>query len=87
MMGTNTKITCDGCGKDLSDFGAMPDYYLHLSPVRGKNSGGIVYAVCCYPDIEKSMDFCGLVCLGKWLNNKQNAHNLPTISEPKGDGK
>ncbi len=73
-MSKNTIIRCDHCEKQLNIDSSYPHRWgLHLSSVDyGVNTTGMVYAVAQYPSLDRDMDFCGMVCLSKWLTNKMN---------------
>lgn len=65
-----TKITCDGCGRDLSSTGNCEDYRLALVNEQIRSRGGVVTAMAKYPAIERDAHFCGLGCLRKWLDRE-----------------
>jgi len=62
------KITCDGCGEDITEAGHRPQYRLILSQEKMPNNTGFEYAVMVYPPLKRSMHFCGLGCLSKWVS-------------------
>ena len=61
------KITCDGCGADLTGGTSMPGYRLVLESEPIPTSGGEVYGVMVYPHLTQGAYFCNMKCLGKWL--------------------
>lgn len=69
-MTKKTTITCDHCGKDLSDAGAMPSFRLHLTAERVANSGAFQYAVHVTPPLLGEAHFCGFPCLVGYLDGK-----------------
>lgn len=71
-MTSETKITCDGCGADLTTTGAMPAYRVTLSseqvPHRTDENGIYsVNAVIVRPWPRKTKHFCKQGCLRQWL--------------------
>jgi hypothetical protein len=69
-MGEKAKITCDGCGKDITTTTQMPAFRLHLSAECLPNTSRMIYAVLVYPPIESDCYFCDIECLQHWLNHK-----------------
>lgn len=61
-------ITCDGCGKDITETGAMPAFRLHLSAEHVPSTTKVGYLVLVYPPIREDHYFCDLYCLRKWLD-------------------
>lgn len=72
-------LACDHCGKDLSDAGPMPTYYLALSSPAMGSTSNIRYGVCVEP-YTRPADFCGPACLLAWARTKFEA---PIPSEAK----
>ena len=68
-MPRETTTTCDACGQQLSDAGAMPTYAMALSPFSVPNSGGVVFGVAVLPPIRDSVYVCSIGCLWKWLSD------------------
>jgi len=70
-----TKITCDGCGNDLTYTGNEEEYRLALNLERKTIHPDITYVTSMYfiPPIKKNKHFCGIECIEKWLEqNRQN---------------
>lgn len=67
-----TKITCDGCGKDLTTTGNSVDYRLALVNEAIPSGGGAVTDMMVYPPIERNVHFCGMRCLKAWLSAPPN---------------
>lgn len=65
-----TAVTCDACGGQLSDAGAMPTYALVLSSFAVPNSGNIVFSVAVQPHISRDRHFCDLGCLDDWRDDE-----------------
>ena len=61
-MARETKITCDGCGKDITSTAQ-----LHLLAESLPHTSNSVYAVLVYPPIESDWYFCDTKCLQRWL--------------------
>ena len=62
-----TKITCDYCEQDLTSTGSYPMYRLRLAAERLPHDCSAIYDIYIIPPIENDNYFCGLGCLGKWL--------------------
>jgi len=77
MSATSPKVTCDGCGDDITATGNSVDYRLVLESellpqwwqIRGE-SGGSCTDMMIYPPIKGRRHFCGLKCLDVWVANK-----------------
>lgn len=61
------KVTCDGCGRDLTATANCVDYRLVLEPQSIPSAGGAVTAMHIEPDIRSARHFCGLRCLEVWM--------------------
>lgn len=59
----NTKITCDGCGSDLTTTDNYEDYRIVLNSESIPSEGGVVTLMAIQPDIRRPMHFCGIGCL------------------------
>lgn len=64
-MGKTVKITCDGCGSDLTTTGNCDAYRLHLSNERIPSAGGFVTMMGMYPVLESDLYVCSVACLIK----------------------
>ena len=65
-----TNITCDCCGSKLVVETSYPHHYaLELSVFDGArpDGSGSVFAVDIQPPLKTKKHFCGLDCLGDWL--------------------
>lgn len=73
------KVTCDGCGADISSTGNSIDYRLLLTAEELPPAGMSVTDMMIYPPIKQDAHFCGLGCLAVWLTkfNKQMAKDTP----------
>jgi hypothetical protein len=69
-MSKEVKVICDGCGKDITSTGGIPDFRLHLESQKLPHSSNIIAAVLVYPDIEEDCYFCNLQCLERWLTKR-----------------
>lgn len=69
---TTTSTTCDACGTELSIDSSYPaNYGLALAAKDfGRNTSGVTFGVAMYPPLEREHHFCGLGCLGRWLNKE-----------------
>lgn len=71
-MPSQTKITCDGCGRDRTWTGNSVDYRLALVVQRipagppDRNGSVSVFDMMIHPPIDQDAYFCGLDCLDKW---------------------
>lgn len=71
-MTTETKITCDGCGGDITYTSNSVDYRLALRVERMAHcprDHGAAYAVtdmAISPPMKADCAFCGLQCLDRW---------------------
>lgn len=70
-MTSQTKITCDGCGNDLTSTGNSIDYRLLLANERLPIRGTTCTDMMIYPPIEGDAHFCGLWCLHTWLTRQE----------------
>jgi len=62
------KITCDSCGADLTDTGAMPAYRIRVTAEPLRHTSVMTYDVLVYSPLDHDMYFCGLVCMDKKNN-------------------
>lgn len=77
-MTSKTTVTCDHCGADLSDAGAMPTFRLSLASEAIPNSGGMLYAVHVDPILRRPAHFCHERCLTRWLAGRGHVATLDT---------
>jgi hypothetical protein len=76
-MGKIVKVTCDGCGRDLTTRTNCVDYRLVLASEDKPGHGAGVYtAMMIYPPVERSYYFCGLGCLDRWRDRERHESNL-----------
>lgn len=82
-MAATHKITCDGCGADMTYTGNSVDYYLRLttgSPqswyMKEGRNGGAVTDMMIYPPIKGDHHFCGLECLDRWRGREKHRAGL-----------
>lgn len=68
-MRTETRV-CDSCGKDLTDSGPMPTYYLSIGSPKMPNRSNMEYAVHIEPWFRGSVDVCNPTCLRVWMDAK-----------------
>lgn len=61
------KVICDSCGRDLTECKELQSYSLRLINRMIPMTSSICITVETYPILEENLDFCGLVCLKKWL--------------------
>lgn len=62
------EITCDACGKDLTETGNCVDYRLALINENIQSVGGFVTSAMRYPAIKHNAHFCGMKCLKQWVD-------------------
>lgn len=72
------KITCDGCGKDITNTAQMPAFRLHLLAEALPHTSNSVYAVLVYPPIESDCYFCDTSCLKSWLTKRAGDTATPS---------
>jgi hypothetical protein len=61
------KVTCDGCGHDLTTRTNSVDYRLVLASESKPGYGPGVYTdMGIYPAVERAHHFCDLACLDRW---------------------
>jgi hypothetical protein len=71
-MAEQHKITCDGCGADLTSTGNCVDYRLALRNESMPTRGGFVTAMGKYPAMDNNAHFCGLACLDLWTDRRRH---------------
>lgn len=64
----DTKVTCDHCGRDLTETKGAYEYRLVLANQFIPHTGSIVLDVLIPPPIDSTKHFCGTECLKKWVN-------------------
>lgn len=70
------KITCDCCGKDITNTDSYPAYRLVLSVEKLPHTSDIIFDIYVYPPIKHTMYFCDKECLIKLLDKKhENTNN------------
>ena len=73
MMGKTVKVTCDGCGHDLTTRSNSVDYRLLLAAESKPGYGtGFYTDMMIYPPVDRTYYFCGLQCLDHWRNRKHH---------------
>lgn len=72
-----TRVTCDGCQRDLTETGNSVDYRLVLAPEAVPCSGGFQTMVMRWPPLDRSYHFCRVACLQRWL-----AEDYPKVQLP-----
>lgn len=65
-----TTITCDGCNKNISESGSMPQYRLKLSCDSVELSAVNTFLVYVPKIIDEDKYFCGIECLKNYFNVK-----------------
>lgn len=75
-MAEQHKITCDGCGADLTSTGNCVDYRLALTNQSIPTTGGFVTAMGKYPAMDSNAHFCGLACLDLWTDRRRYCDGL-----------
>jgi hypothetical protein len=67
-----TKVTCDGCGNDLSVRANSVDYRLVLQSESKPGSGDGFYTdMMLYPPVDRAYHFCDLKCLDHWRDHER----------------
>ncbi len=69
-MGITIKVTCDGCGEDLTRTGNSVDYRLVLKNEAIPSVGGFVTSMPATPSLEGPAYFCDLACLDLWRSRE-----------------
>jgi hypothetical protein len=71
------RVTCDGCGADLTTRTNMVDYRLVLASESKPGHGeGFYTAMGIYPTINRAHHFCGLACLDLWRDRERHSNKL-----------
>jgi hypothetical protein len=66
------KITCDGCGADLTTCSNSVDYRLVLYSEEKPGYGdGFYTCMMIYPPVDRQYHFCGLHCLDRWRDRER----------------
>lgn len=69
-MAKETKITCDGCGEDLtSHVTGHTLFRMQLSCEEIRRDSEIRFDTIPHPPIDEDCYFCSKKCLNKWLTN------------------
>ena len=77
MMGKLVKITCDGCGRDLTTRSNSVDYRLVLGAESKPGYGDGAYtAMMIYPPVDRTYYFCDLQCLDCWRGRENHKNEL-----------
>ncbi len=72
-MGKTVKITCDGCGADLTTRSNSVDYRLVLASEGKPGYGAGAYTdMMIYPPVARDFYFCGLGCLDHWRSREHH---------------
>jgi hypothetical protein len=76
-MGKIVKVTCDGCGHDLTTRSNSVDYRLVLCTESKPGYGAGAYTdMVIYPPVDRSYYFCGLGCLDHWRARENHQSGL-----------
>lgn len=68
------RITCDGCGTDLTITGNSIAWRLALTPQKIPCHSGAVTDMWIEPDLDRAHHFCGLRCLFLWVDRYRSDH-------------
>lgn len=76
-MGQTVKVTCDGCGHDITTRSNSVDYRLVLAAESKPGYGSGVYTdMMIYPPVDRAYYFCGLQCLDHWRAREHHRQAL-----------
>jgi|SRR5580692_429533 hypothetical protein len=76
-MGKIVKVTCDGCGHDLTTRSNSVDYRLVLAAESKPGCGAGAYTdMMIYPPVDRTYYFCGLECLDHWRGRSNHRSAL-----------
>lgn len=77
-MAEEHKITCDGCGRDLTYTGNCVDYRLVLGNETKPPypDAWSVTAMGIYPPLKRTHHFCDLLCLDQWRERERHEGRL-----------
>lgn len=64
------KITCDGCGNDLTSTDYVPGFRLTLRSECLPFTGHTMACAMVYPPIKEPVHFCTIKCLRLWLDEE-----------------
>lgn len=67
-MSEKSKITCDGCGSNLTTTGNSIDYRLVLANESIPLRGNFATDMMIYPPVDGTKHFCRLDCLRRWVD-------------------
>lgn len=71
------KVTCDGCGVDLTTRTNSVDYRLVLAAESKPGYGsGFYTGMMIWPPVERTHHFCDLACLDQWRNRENHSKKL-----------
>ena len=71
------KVTCDGCGADLTRRTNSVDYRLVLASESKPGHGSGFYTdMMIYPAIQRAHHFCDLACLDHWRGRERKYNAL-----------
>lgn len=62
------KVLCDQCQSDISTTWNSVNWSITLKNRQIPCHSAVVTDVMIHPQLNKDMDFCGLVCLTRWIN-------------------
>lgn len=66
-MTSITTITCDSCNADLTYTSNCMDYRLVLANESKAREGNFATLMNLSPPIDRTMHYCGLGCLKRWV--------------------
>lgn len=76
-MGKTVRVTCDGCGSDLTTRSNSVDYRLVLAAQSKPGYGpGFYTDMMIYPPVDRAYYFCGLGCLDHWRDREHHENAL-----------
>lgn len=76
-MGKTVKVTCDGCGRDLTTRTNIVDYRLVLASESKPSHGPGAYTdMALYPPVDRDYYFCDLECLDHWRDREHHQSAL-----------
>jgi hypothetical protein len=83
-MGKIVKVTCDGCGADITTRSNSVDYRLVLKSESKPGYGSGSYTdMLIDPPVDRDYYFCGLRCLDLWRDSKTSKGiTTPPTPEP-----
>lgn len=70
-------ITCDECGRHLTESGNSVDYRIALCSERIPSCDGVVTDMNIEPDFPQALHFCGMRCFLGYIKREFHLESVP----------